>query len=126
MQSSTVACEEIFGPIVAVIPFKTEEEAIQIANNTIYGLAGGVWTQDIKRALRIAKAIKVGYVWVNTYGGIIPETPYGGLKQSGIGKELGKEGLDLYLETKTVNIFFGQRFLSGIRADFKYKIKRTF
>ncbi|HSE83270.1 MAG TPA: aldehyde dehydrogenase family protein, partial [Thermodesulfobacteriota bacterium] len=109
MQSSTVACEEIFGPIVAVIPFKTEEEAIQIANNTIYGLAGGVWTQDIKRALRIAKAIKVGYVWVNTYGGIIPETPYGGFKQSGIGKELGKEGLDLYLETKTVNIFLGAK-----------------
>lgn len=109
MPSSTVACEEIFGPIVAVIPFKTEEEAIQIANNTVYGLAGGVWTQDIKRALRVVKAIKAGYIWVNTYGGIIPETPYGGLKQSGIGKELGKEGLDLYMETKTVNVFLGTR-----------------
>lgn len=105
----TVACEEIFGPVVAVMPFKTEEEAISIANSTIYGLAGGIWTQDIKRAFRVAKAIKAGYLWINTYGGIIPETPYGGFKQSGIGKELGKEGLELYLETKTVNIFIGDK-----------------
>ncbi len=107
--SATVACEEIFGPIVAVMPFKTEEEAIRIANDTIYGLAGGVWTQDIKRAFRVAKAVKAGYIWVNTYGGIIPETPYGGFKQSGIGKELGGEGLDHYLETKTVNVFLGEK-----------------
>ena len=104
---ATIACEEIFGPIVAAIPFKTEEEAVNIANDTVYGLAGGLWTQDIKRALRVAKSIKAGYLWVNTYGGIIPETPYGGFKQSGIGKELGREGLDAYLETKTVNIFTG-------------------
>jgi acyl-CoA reductase-like NAD-dependent aldehyde dehydrogenase len=107
--STTVACEEIFGPVVAVMPFKTEEEAIRIANDTIYGLAGGVWTKDIKRAFRVAKAVKAGYVWVNTYGGIMPETPYGGFKQSGIGKELGVEGLDNYLETKTVNVFLGER-----------------
>jgi aldehyde dehydrogenase (NAD+) len=107
--STTVACEEIFGPIVAVMPFKTEAEAIRIANDTIYGLAGGVWTQDIKRAFRVAKAVRAGYIWVNTYGGIIPETPYGGFKQSGIGKELGGEGLDNYLETKTVNVFLGER-----------------
>lgn len=107
--SATVACEEIFGPIIVVMPFRTEEEAIGIANGTIYGLAGGVWTRDIKRAFRVAKAVKAGYIWVNTYGGIIPETPYGGFKQSGIGKELGKEGLDHYLETKTVNIFLGER-----------------
>lgn len=107
--SATVACEEIFGPIVAVMPFKTEEEAIGVANGTIYGLAGGVWTQDIKRAFRVAKAVKAGYIWVNTYGGILPETPYGGFKQSGIGKELGREGLDHYLETKTVNVFLGEK-----------------
>ena len=106
---ATIACEEIFGPIVAVIPFKTEAEAVKIANDTVYGLAGGIWTQDIKRALRVAKNIKAGYLWVNTYGGIIPETPYGGLKQSGIGKELGKEGLNMYLESKTVNIFIGDK-----------------
>lgn len=109
---ATIACEEIFGPIVAVIPFKTEEEAIRIANNTVYGLAGGVWTRDIKRALRVAKAVKAGYVWVNTYGGIIPEVPYGGFKQSGIGKELGPDGLDMYLETKAINIFTGDKIPS--------------
>jgi acyl-CoA reductase-like NAD-dependent aldehyde dehydrogenase len=107
--TSTVACDEIFGPIVAVIPFKTEEEAIKISNDTIYGLAGGIWTQNLKRALRMAKAIKAGYLWVNTYGGIIPETPYGGFKQSGIGKELGTEGLNMYLETKAVNIYLGDK-----------------
>lgn len=107
--TSTVACEEIFGPIVAVIPFKTEEEAVRIANDTVYGLAGGIWTRDINRALRVAKAVKAGYLWVNTYGGIVPETPYGGFKQSGIGKELGKDGLDMYLETKAVNIYIGDR-----------------
>ncbi|MBI2488010.1 MAG: aldehyde dehydrogenase family protein [Deltaproteobacteria bacterium] len=107
--TSTVACDEIFGPIVAVIPFKTEEEAIRISNDTIYGLAGGIWTQNLKRALRMAKAVKAGYLWVNTYGGIIPETPYGGFKQSGIGKELGTEGLEMYLETKAVNIYLGDK-----------------
>ncbi|MEM7008393.1 MAG: aldehyde dehydrogenase family protein [Thermodesulfobacteriota bacterium] len=106
---ATIACEEIFGPVVAVIPFKTEEEAINIANDTVYGLAGGVWTQDLNRALRVAKRINAGYLWVNTYGGIIPETPYGGFKQSGIGKELGKDGLNMYLESKTVNIFIGEK-----------------
>jgi len=104
---ATIACEEIFGPIVAVIAFKTEAEAVKIANDTVYGLAGGIWTQDIKRALRVAKSINAGYLWVNTYGGIVPETPYGGHKQSGIGKELGKDGLNMYLESKTINIFIG-------------------
>ena len=102
---ATVACEEIFGPVVAVIPFSKEDEAVDIANNTEYGLAGGIWTRDINRALRVAKSVKAGYLWVNTYGGIIPQTPYGGFKQSGIGKELGKEGIENYLETKTVNIY---------------------
>jgi len=105
--NSTVACEEIFGPVVAAIPFSREEEAVRIANNTEYGLAGGIWTKDINRALRMAKSVKAGYLWVNTYGGIMPQTPYGGFKQSGIGKELGKEGLENYLETKTVNIYTG-------------------
>jgi acyl-CoA reductase-like NAD-dependent aldehyde dehydrogenase len=105
--NATVACEEIFGPVVAVIPFSTEEEAVSIANNTEYGLAGGLWTSDLNRALRVAKSIKAGYLWVNTYGGIIPQTPYGGFKQSGIGKELGGEGIDNYLETKCINIYTG-------------------
>lgn len=105
---STLAREEIFGPVVCAVPFKTEEEAVAMANDVEYGLAGGIWTRDINRALRVAKAVKAGYLWVNTYGGIIPETPYGGFKQSGIGKELGAEGIDSYLETKCVNIFTGE------------------
>ncbi|MFQ5729876.1 MAG: aldehyde dehydrogenase family protein, partial [Waddliaceae bacterium] len=112
----TIACEEIFGPIVAVMSFKTEEEVVRIANDTIYGLAGGIWTNDVKRAFRVAKAVRAGYIWINTYGGIIPDTPYGGFKQSGIGKELGGEGLDNYLETKCINIYLGDklpRFYGG-------------
>ena len=105
--NATVACEEIFGPVVAVIPFKDEYEAVTIANNTEYGLAGGVWTRDMSRAMRVSSQIKAGYLWVNTYGGIIPQTPYGGFKQSGIGKELGKEGIENYLETKCINIYTG-------------------
>ncbi len=105
--NATVACEEIFGPVVAVIPFSTEEEAVTIANNTEYGLAGGVWTSDLNRAMRVAKSVNAGYLWVNTYGGIIPQTPYGGFNQSGIGKELGGEGIENYLETKCVNIYTG-------------------
>ncbi|QMU55926.1 MAG: aldehyde dehydrogenase family protein [Candidatus Mycalebacterium zealandia] len=98
---------EIFGPVVAAMKFKTEAEALKIANDTEYGLAGGVWTSDTNRANRCAREIKVGYLWINTYGGIVPQTPYGGLKQSGFGKELGAEGLENYLETKTVNIWTG-------------------
>ncbi len=105
----TIACEEIFGPVVAVMPFSEEEEAVRMANDTVYGLAGGVWTSDIKRAFRVAKAIRAGYIWVNTYGGIVPETPYGGFKQSGMGKELGFEGIENYLETKCVNVYLDEK-----------------
>ena len=99
--------EEVFGPVVAIIPFEEESEAISLANDTSYGLAGGIWTQDISRAIRVAKEIDSGYLWINTYGGIIPETPYGGFKQSGVGKELGLEGLDEYLRIKNISIFTG-------------------
>ncbi len=107
-RGSLLTREEVFGPVVCVMPFRTEEEALETANDVEYGLAGGIWTADINRALRAAKAVKAGYLWVNTYGGIIPETPYGGFKKSGIGKELGCEGIDNYLETKCINIFTGR------------------
>ncbi|EPR29165.1 Aldehyde dehydrogenase [Geobacillus sp. WSUCF1] len=100
--SMRIACEEIFGPVAAVIPFQDEEEAASIANDTIYGLAAAVWTNDIKRALRLARRVKSGTVWINTYQVLSPTAPFGGYKQSGLGRELGMQALDAYFETKTV------------------------
>jgi phenylacetaldehyde dehydrogenase len=94
--------EEIFGPVAMVSTFSTEDEAIAAANDTAFGLAAGVWTRDIKRGHRMAAAIKAGVVWVNTYGWFDVAVPYGGFALSGFGKELGREALDAYLQTKTV------------------------
>ncbi|AMV11953.1 aldehyde dehydrogenase [Geobacillus thermoleovorans] len=100
--SMRIAREEIFGPVAAVIPFEDEEEAASIANDTMYGLAAAVWTNDIKRALRLARRVKSGTVWINTYQVLSPTVPFGGYKQSGLGRELGMQALEPYLETKTV------------------------
>jgi acyl-CoA reductase-like NAD-dependent aldehyde dehydrogenase len=104
----TIAQEEIFGPVLSIIPFETPEEALSIANDTMYGLAAAVWTKDIDRALKFAKAIKAGTVWINSYhaaGALgVPVMPFGGYKQSGIGRELGLEGMEGFLETKSVSI----------------------
>ncbi len=99
-----IAQEEIFGPVVAVTTFKTEEEALQIANNVSYGLAAGLWTNDLARAHRVAHAIKAGSVWVNTYNAMWRESPFGGYKQSGIGREGGQDGAEIYTETKNICI----------------------
>ncbi|MFC0298801.1 aldehyde dehydrogenase family protein [Geobacillus jurassicus] len=100
--SMCIAREEIFGPVAAVIPFQDEEEAVRIANDTIYGLAAAVWTNDIKRALRLAQRVKSGTVWINTYQVLSPTAPFGGYKQSGLGRELGMQALEPYMETKTI------------------------
>lgn len=97
-----IAQEEIFGPVVAAIPFRDEDDLIAKANNTIYGLAAGVWTNDVSRAHRVAHALRAGTVYINCYHTFDPAVPWGGYKQSGWGRELGPYALDLYTETKNV------------------------
>ncbi len=97
-----IAREEIFGPVMSVIPFKTVEEAITRANSTKYGLAAAVWTRDMKRALAVANGVRAGTVWVNCYNVMDTRAPFGGFKQSGIGRELGEYGLQQYTAVKSV------------------------
>lgn len=96
--------EEIFGPVLVVQLFSDEADAVRMANDTIYGLAGGVFTKDEARGLRILRKLRAGITWLNTYHPTFNEAPWGGYKQSGIGRELGTYGLDAYLETKQINI----------------------
>ncbi len=102
--SARIAQEEIFGPVLAVIPFTDEAEAIRLANDTPYGLAGAVWTRDVYKGIRVLKQIRAGILWLNTYHPTYNEAPWGGYKQSGFGRELGPYGLEHYLETKQINL----------------------
>ena len=102
--SMTIAKEEIFGPVAAVIPFDDEADAIRIANDTPFGLAGAVWTRDIFKAFRVVKAVKAGILWVNHMQPTYVEAPWGGFKQSGIGRELGKYGVENFLESKLIHV----------------------
>jgi acyl-CoA reductase-like NAD-dependent aldehyde dehydrogenase len=97
---NTIFNEEIFGPVLAITPFKTEEEAIKLANKSVYGLAGAVWSKNQDHAIKIAKQLETGTVWINEYHLLNPGMPFGGYKQSGIGREMGEEGLKAYLEVK--------------------------
>jgi acyl-CoA reductase-like NAD-dependent aldehyde dehydrogenase len=98
----TIAREEIFGPVLATLTFKNEEEAVAIGNGTIYGLAAAVWSRDIKKALRTAKALKAGTVWINTYNFYDPGLPFGGYKESGFGRERGHYALEEYTQVKSI------------------------
>ena len=100
----TVAREEIFGPVLCLMKFSDEQEVIARANNTVYGLAAAVWTNDIKRAFRVAKAIKAGQVWVNQYLMLNNFAPHGGYKQSGFGKDLSKYAIENYTQIKNIYV----------------------
>jgi len=99
-----IAREEIFGPVASVIPFKDENDAVLQGNDTTYGLAAAVWTNDVARAHKVARALRAGTVWVNCYNNIDPISPFGGYKQSGIGRELGKHSIELYTQIKSVYV----------------------
>jgi aldehyde dehydrogenase (NAD+) len=114
----TIAQEEIFGPVLSVIPYGGEAEAVSIANHTIYGLAGSVWSRDIPRAVSVAHRIRAGTVWINELHLLNGYAPFGGYKQSGIGRELGPDAVEDYLERKHVHVdqspSLGQKFWYGV------------
>ena len=100
--SMRIAQEEVFGPVLSVIPFKDEDEAIAIGNDVVFGLAAGVWTQNMRRAFTMAEKLQAGTVWINTYRAVSYLSPFGGYKRSGIGRESGQEMIKEYLQTKSV------------------------
>lgn len=108
-----ISCEEVFGPVLAVIPFDTEEEAIAIANNSEFGLGGAVWSRDINRALRVAKGVRTGRMWVNCYNQLPAHAPFGGYKKSGIGRETHKIILEAYTQKKNIFISTSEK-LTGL------------
>jgi acyl-CoA reductase-like NAD-dependent aldehyde dehydrogenase len=103
-RSMRIAQEEVFGSVLSIIGFDTEEDAVEIGNDVIYGLAAGVWTTNIGRAVRMSRALRAGMVWVNTYRAYSCMVPIGGMKHSGLGRESGIEAIHEFLETKSVMI----------------------
>ena len=104
-----IAREEIFGPVLAVIPYDGVGEAIDIANASPYGLGAAVWSRDIQAAIAVARRIRAGTVWINDYHLIVPHAPFGGYKQSGLGREHGLQGMLAYTETKHIHVDLFQR-----------------
>jgi 5-carboxymethyl-2-hydroxymuconic-semialdehyde dehydrogenase len=112
--SMRIAQEEIFGPVLTVIAFEDEAEALRIANDVRYGLAAYVWTRDLTRAHRVAQAVEAGMVWVNSDNVRHLPTPFGGMKSSGIGRDGGDYSFDFYMETKNIAIALGDHKISRI------------
>ncbi|HCA26320.1 MAG TPA: hypothetical protein DEP05_01505 [Betaproteobacteria bacterium] len=106
-----IAQEEVFGPVLSVIRFRDEEEAVELANEVIYGLAAGIWTKSIRRALDVSARLRCGMVWVNTYRAVSFMSPFGGYKQSGIGRETHKMMLDHYQQTKNLLVSYSPKAL---------------
>jgi acyl-CoA reductase-like NAD-dependent aldehyde dehydrogenase len=104
---ATIAREEIFGPVMSVIPFSSVDEVVAMSNDNEYGLAAAAWTNDVKKAMLTARALRAGVVWINDSQPAPTEMPWGGYKQSGIGRELGKHGVDDSLESKSVYLNVG-------------------
>jgi acyl-CoA reductase-like NAD-dependent aldehyde dehydrogenase len=102
--TDTIAREEIFGPVMSVIPFRGVDDVLAMSNDNDYGLAAAIWTNDIKKALTTARSLRAGVVWINDTQSAPTEMPWGGYKQSGIGRELGKEGVEDFLERKSVYV----------------------
>jgi betaine-aldehyde dehydrogenase len=105
----SIAKEEIFGPVLSVLEFDSVEDAIEIANSTIYGLSSGIWTENINQAITFAKGVRAGTVWVNCWMDGWPEMSFGGYGESGLGRELGRHAVDEFTELKTIAIHTGKR-----------------
>ena len=105
----SIAQEEVFGPVASVLRFRDEDDLVQQANDTVFGLACGLWTADYKKALRVARRIKAGTVWVNTYRQVSVSTPFGGVKASGLGREKGIEGMRVYMAQKSIYLGLNER-----------------
>ena len=103
-----IATEEVFGPVLSVLTFRTLDEAIDLANNASYGLSAGIWSENVHTCLEFVKRAEAGTVWTNTWMDGYPELPFGGVKESGLGRELGSGGIEEFLELKTVQMRIGK------------------
>jgi aldehyde dehydrogenase (NAD+) len=102
--SWTIAREEIFGPVLSVLRYKETDDAVRMANDSVYGLGGGVWSKDPERAMGIARSLRAGTIWINEWHLLNERAPFGGYKQSGIGREFGQDGLKEYTESKHIHV----------------------